>query len=170
MELTKLKEYAEFANSILTSLSIIIGGIWIYYRFIRQQENYPNINFSVDLKVIGKQDTYWIVELIAIIDNKGKVQHKINRFDFDLNALFSDDKIETKEEWGNQVNFPHELISGSFLPKSTAFFFVDPATIAKYSFVTKVPENTQFLILHSNFMYDKRKKYGHAAEKTIHLQ
>ena len=170
MILTTIKDVIEISTSIINSLSIAIAGGWILYKFILQQEKYPNINFTVDINTIGKQDNYWIIELIAIIDNKGKAQHKMNEFNFDLNALFLNDKLRIEEKWGNQIDFPNELISGSFLPKHAAFFFVDPGTTAKYSFVTKVPENTSFLILHSTFKYATRRNRSHTAEKTINLQ
>lgn len=169
MTIAEFKDLTEILNSILTTLSIIIGGGWVFYRFILQQERYPNINFSTDILIIGKQDNYWIIELIAIIDNKGKAQHRMKDFGFDLNALFVDDKVKTIEKWGGQVDFPNRLTFGSYLPKHQSFFFIDPGTTAKYSYITKVPENTTFLILHSNFVYDNRKGYMHTAEKTIQL-
>lgn len=42
-----------------------------------------------------------MIELIALIENKGKAQHRMKDFGFDLNALFTNDKIETKEKWGS---------------------------------------------------------------------
>lgn len=169
MTLTEFKDWTEILTSILTSLSIMIGGYWVFYRFILQQERYPNINFSTDINIIGKQDKYWVIELIAFIENKGKVQHKMKDFGFNLKALFDNDTIETVDKWGGQVDFPNRLSSGSFLPKNEGFFFIDPGTTAKYSFITKVPENITFLILHSNFVYYNRKGYTHTAEKTIQL-
>jgi hypothetical protein len=169
MTVTEFKDWADILTSALTSLSIIIGGGWVFYRFILQQERYPNINFTTDINIIGKQDNYWIIELIALIENKGKAQHRMKDFGFDLNAISTDETVETKEEWGGQVDFPNRLASGSYLPKHQGFFFIDPGTTAKYSFITKVPENTSFLILHSNFLYDNRKGFMHTAEKTIQL-
>lgn len=84
MTFAEFKNYTEIATSILTSLSILIGGCWVFYRFILQQERYPNINFSADINVIGKQNKYWIIELISIIENNGKAQHRMNEFTFEL--------------------------------------------------------------------------------------
>lgn len=169
MTLIEFKDWADILTSTLTSLSIIIGGGWVFYRFILQEERYPNINFTTEINVIGKQDKFWIIELIALVENKGKAQHKMKEFGFDLKALFKNDKIETNEKWGNQIDFPHKLSFGSYLPKNQSFFFIDPGTTAKYSYITKVPEDASFLILHSNFKYYNRKGYMHTAEKTINL-
>ncbi|HRH48063.1 MAG TPA: hypothetical protein PLP23_04915 [Panacibacter sp.] len=169
MTLEDFKNWTDIISSTLTSLSIIIGGSWVVYRFILQQERYPNINFSTDINVIGIQDGHWIVELIALVENKGKAQHRMKDFGFSLNVMFANDKVETKEKWGGQVDFPTKLAGGSYLPKHLTYFFIDPGTIAKYSFITKIPENASFAILHSNFAYDNRKGYMHTAERTINL-
>jgi len=170
MTLSDYNELASTIQAIFTSLSIVIGGSWVFYRFVLQQERYPNINFTTDINIIGEQGAYWIVELTATIDNKGKAQHKMSKIGFDLNALFDDDPVLSDEKWGGQIDFPHRLIWGSYLPKHQAYFFVDPGTQAKYSFLTKVPLNSSYLILHSNFIYSNRKNKMHTAEKTIKVE
>jgi hypothetical protein len=164
-----LKNIAAAAQSIGTIISFIVGAFWVYRKYIRQQENYPNIEFSADINCIGVQEDWWIVELIALIENKGKVQHKMEEFEFDLNALYANDPIEAEEKWGGQVDFPHEIARGSFLPAAFKFFFVDPGVKAKYSYIARVPKDVHFLILHCRFEYADRRKYGHTAEKTIEL-
>src|SRR5687768_5677883 len=119
-------------QAIITSLSIIIVGIWTYKRFILQQERYPNLMFTSDIDFIGKQNNEWLVEIVAHIENKGKAQHKMTNFNFDLNALFLNDKLILTEKWGGQVDFPNQITKGSFLPASRSFFFIDPGTTAKY--------------------------------------
>jgi hypothetical protein len=154
-------------QAIVTSLSIIAAGIWAYWKFIFQQEKYPNIIFSTDINFIGKQNNEWLIEVIAIIENKGKAQHKMKSFCFDINALFHSDKLISLDKWGGQVDFPSHITKGSFLPSNRSFFFVDPGTTAKYSFVTKISDDVSFVILHSYFDYSDERKYIHSAEKTI---
>ncbi len=170
MTLSEINDLTGIITSILTSLSILIGGVWVIYKFILQQERYPNINFLTDINVIGKQDGVWIIEIIALIENKGKAQHKMKDFKFDLNALFYNDKVGSSDKWGGQVNFIHPISSGSYLPKHADYFFIDPGTTAKYSYVTMVSEKVSFLILHSNFTYYNRKGYAHTAEKSIQIK
>ena len=93
----------------------------------------------------------------------------MSKFGFDLNAMFDQDEVESKEKWGGQIDFPHRLIWGSYLPKHQQYFFVDPGTTAKYSYLTKAPLSTKYLMLHSNFVCTKRKNSMHTAEKTIHI-
>src|SRR5688500_17146592 len=90
----QLKNLMAALQSLATVVSFIVGGIWVYRRYIRQQEKYPNIEFSADINFIGEQADWWIVELIGVIENKGKAQHKMEEFNFDLNALYSKDQID----------------------------------------------------------------------------
>ena len=114
-----------------------------------------------------EQKDYWVAEIIATIDNKGKAQHKMNKLEFDLNALFSGEQIETSKKWGGQVNFPHPVVQGSFLPDQYQFFFLDPGTKAKYSYIARIPKEASFIILHCWFNYMDERQYSHTAEKTI---
>jgi hypothetical protein len=164
-----IEQWASTFESVVTASSFIVGGIWVYMKFIRQQEDYSNIEFSADMNFIGKQADYWIVELIALVENKGKVQHKMEEFNFDLNALLSTDNVEVSNDWGGQVNFPQELAKGSFLPKHSKSFFIGPGVKAKYSYVARIPQDATFLIFHCWFKYIDRKESGHTAEKSVRV-
>ncbi len=168
--LKALNDWVSIVQSIATTLSILVGGWWIYSKFVRAQERYPNIEFTADIIPIGDQNDVVIVELIAYVENKGKAQHRMEGLDFDLNALFPQDALLPDRRWGGQINFPTALVAGSFLPAHNNFFFVDPGTSAKYSFITAVPHDASFLMLHCRFNYINRGKTGHTAERTIQLQ
>jgi len=154
--------------SVITSLSFIIAGIWAYRRFIIQQERYPNLNFTADINVIGKQNNEWLVEVLAFVENTGKAQHKIREFWFNLDLIYKMDPLTLSPKWGEQVEFT-EFIERSFLPEHIRFFFVDPGTTAKYSYIAKIPDNASFALLHCHFKYSDSRRYGHSAEKTIKL-
>ena len=167
MTLEDFKNLGSALQSIATIASFIIGGIWVYLKFIRQQEKYPNIEFLADIEFVGEQGDYLIAEIIATIDNKGKAQHRMNDFRFDVNALFPHDKVETSDNWGGQVDFPTLVAEGSFLPDQFKFFFLDPGTRAKYSYIARIPKEASFVILHCRFSYMDKREYGHTAEKTV---
>jgi hypothetical protein len=95
----------------------------------------------------------------------------MTQFKFWLDGLFDEDPVEVSCCWGGQVNFPRPLIKeGSFLPlKKMDYFFVDPGTKAKYSWVARVPIETKFLLLHCRFKYLKRRGTAHTAEKSIKI-
>ena len=166
--------YEEFNNlaggiaSAATVLALAVGGFWTYNRFVKQREKFPFIEFTVDIFPVGKQGDWWIVELIAYIENKGKVQHRIRDFDFHLVALSEREQVTISEEWGNQVDFKETVARGSWLPKKAKFFFVDPGVKAKYSYIARVPAGRSFLNLHARFVYLDQEA-SHTAERTIEM-
>ncbi len=169
MSIDKWKDVAATIQSFATALSIFIGGLWVYRKYIRQVENYPNIEFSAELNFIGKQSDWWIVELVALVENKGKVQHRMSELRFDLNAIYEGEAVEVSQQWGGQVDFNHAVTQGSFLPQRFKFFFVDPGVKAKYSYVARIPKQANFAILHCWFNYSDPRKLGHTAEKTVRI-
>lgn len=172
LSINSYEEFEQFAGgmaSIATALAVFVGAIWAYLRFVRQEEKHPYINFTADINFICRQQGFWIVELISVIENKGKVPHKFKVFEFDLNALFPGDQIELNEQFGGQAFFPHEITKGSWKPEKFKYFFISPGTTSKYSFVTRVPDKATAIMLHSWFEYEDRKKAGHTAERTVRL-
>lgn len=178
-------------QAIITSFAIFIGGIWAFFRFKRQRENNALIDFNVDIVFHSLLNDYWIVELVAYVENKGKVQHKIFMFDFKLESLVKTSKVEISEkneEARGQVKFDviHE---GSFMRKKSSvsrkmfyfnsflysviyrntikanYYFIEPGLKNKYSYITSVHKNTDILLLHAWFKYPKAK-HEHIAEVT----
>jgi hypothetical protein len=164
-----IKDIAQTFQSLMTGLGVIAAGAWAYHRYILEENRYPHIETSAEIAPIGKKDGYWIVELQAILVNKGKVQHKIEKFGFDLNALYASDTVNTSKKWGNQVDFPHEVAKGSFIPKTFEYFVIGPGVTSKYSYVARVPREATFLILHCWFEYSDGRGYSHTMEKTINV-
>jgi hypothetical protein len=67
-----IKDWGAFAQPVATILSFIVGGWWVYAKFVRAQEKYPNLEFSADINVVGQQGGSLIVELIAYVENKAR--------------------------------------------------------------------------------------------------
>ena len=167
MDIETIKDIADIAKNLATVGGVIIGGLWAYRRFIRQEEDFPHIEFSADINFVAEKGDWWIVELISTIKNKGRVQHKVSDFVFDLAALDVEDSVEVSSQWGGQVNFPRQIAQGSFLPEENKFFFIDPGVDAKYSFVARVPRCTEVLLLHTSFKYGDDRGYTHTAECSV---
>ena len=163
------KDWAAVIQSIITAISLAIGGTWVFLRFVWAQERYPNIEFTADINLVGRHGDWIITELVAYIENKGRVQHKMTQFKFCLDALFDQDPIDVDKRWGGQVNFPNPIADGSFLRDALGSFFVDPGTKAKYSWVARVPIEAKFLLLHCRFRYSRRGNTEHVAERSIRV-
>ncbi|MFM9864153.1 MAG: hypothetical protein ACKVRO_11150 [Micropepsaceae bacterium] len=164
-----INDLASAAQAIVTTISILVGGTWIYGRFVREQEGLAHIESAADIVVLGKQAGYWIVEIAAILENKGKVQIWIENLGFDLNAIYATDPVDTSDLWGGQVNFPNSIAKGKFRPDRFRSFFIGPGVTARYSWVARVPESATYVGLHCTFDYRDREGASHSMEKNIRL-
>ncbi len=68
----------------LLAIGVLVGGGWALWRFVLEREGKPKIQFDLDLNILGKQGNKFLVEVIAIVENKGRVRHWLKDFRFDL--------------------------------------------------------------------------------------
>jgi hypothetical protein len=148
-------------------LAVLIGGLLAYRRYRARESTYAHIETSAEISFVGQQDNFWIVELKAILNNKGKVQRRIHGFRFNLNAIHADDAIDVSKKWGGQVNFANEIAKGSFVPPGYAYCVVGPSVTATYSYVARVPQWATFLVLHCWFDYNPG--FSHWIEKAVQV-
>ena len=164
--------YEEFSNwaggtqSLATVAALVAGGAWALSRFRREREAHPRIEFTADVRFVQEREDCWIVELVSHLENKGKVQHRIEHFEFDLFALLDNEPVQTAEQYGGQALFPHKVAERSWKPPQFGYFFIEPGVKAKYSYVARIPKGVSALLLHSRFRY-LDGLHSHAAECTV---
>lgn len=160
------KSVLEVVQIVLTCIGILGAGLWALFVFIRQRENKPRVEFSADIIFHKKVGDWWIVELLAVVENKGKIQQKLYNLDIDFSSIGVNDRIELAERFNNQVHFPNSIVNGSFLNPKTVYFFIEPGVKSKYSHITRVPANALTVNLHTKFKY---KKHGWFCRKVFKL-
>lgn len=161
------KTQAETIESILKSLAIIIGAIWVYIKFIRTRESHPRIQFDLSLRIIGRQKGKILIEVIGILENKGQVRHVVNNFAFDILILSKDKEIIRGDKRINyQVLFEKYHGSGNgisnnrivWIPEEWYGSFVDPGVKQEYTYLSEVPDNTTFISIYSQFYFVETSK------------
>ena len=148
-------------------LAVIVGGLLAYRRRRAKQSSYAHIETSAEISFLGQQDSFWIVELRVTLNNKGKAQHKIHKFRFDLHAIGADDPIDASKKAGGRVNFANEIAKGSFVPRGYAYCVIGPTVTATYTYVARVPDWATFLMLHCRFDYNPG--FSHWMEKAVQV-
>jgi hypothetical protein len=147
--------------SALTLGTVVVGGLWAYYRLYKRREHAVRLDFTTIVNFVGVQDGKWLISLDAHVNNEGLVRHEITRFDMELRCLLKTDRITTSPELGGQVVVPHELLKGSWLPKNWGITFIEPGLKTVYSFVFSIPVEASFVLLHGYLDY---RDGGHSAE------
>ncbi|MCY1663356.1 hypothetical protein [Chryseobacterium sp. SL1] len=178
-----IKNISEIIEAAFTSIAIIIGGGWTFWRFVLHREDHPKIQFDIDINFISLQNEQILFEVLLIIENKGLVRHKIDAKTFTLKMryLTKDDVIiQGNKEINYQINFPHlhailedgkinTEISRKIVPEKWDNTFVDPGIIQKYSYIAALPQNTQCILVTSRFKYSDAKSDYHCAQKVFNV-
>jgi hypothetical protein len=143
-------------STIITTLAILLAGIWTLYRFGISRERYPKLQFDLDLRNLGSSGDKNIVELVAVITNKGITRQHIHDFKFNIlvfegNMPFdlSDEKIERRLKFKD-----HEKGLNWDDPKHTPF--VDGGMRREFTYVTALDADVQFVMIYSKFKEVKK--------------
>ena len=147
--------------SALTLATVCVGGVWAYYRVIKRREHAVRLDFRTSVNFVGVQDDKWLVSLDAHVNNEGLVKHEITRFELELRCLLKNDHITTSPSLGGQVVVPHVLLNASWLPEDWQMTYIEPGLKTVYSFVSSVPVDASFVLLHGYLDYENG---SHSAE------
>jgi len=178
-------DISEILKNILTCLAIIIGAVWTFWRFILNGDGNPKIQFDIDLRIVGRQDSKILIEAIAIVHNKGQVRHLIRNFFLDVLILKKDEPIINGDTSINyqillKKNNPEKAESEPpelknrivWVPKSWYETFIDAGIAQKYTYLTYVPQDTTFISLYSRFYFKSlfsSKKDFQSTQKTFNI-
>ena len=152
-------------SSIVTTLAILIAGIWTLYRFGISRERYPKLQFDLDLRQLGDSGDKNIVELVAVITNKGITRQYIR--DFKFNILVFDDQMpfdQSDLKIEKRLKFK-DLEKGLNWddPKHTAF--VDGGMRREFTYVTALEKEVRFVMIYSKFKEVKRGLFSSRPEQ-----
>jgi hypothetical protein len=158
---------AAVVESVVKTAAIVFAGGWAFWRYVYQGEFKRRVQFDVDVTFVAEQDDIWHVELVALVDNKGLVTHRIADFGFKLRSIYPEDPIEEAGQRVNfQTNFPHKLKEGTWLPSRRGNTFVRPGICTRYTYVTTVPGRAIAVVLTGRFRYPEKDSY-HTAVKLL---
>ena len=88
------------------------------------------------------------------------------QFSFELRCLYPEDSLNAGgADIGGQINIPHVVATGSWLPGTWAATVIEPGLTTRYSYVASVPRRATTVLLHGAFLYEPGEdKVRHTAE------
>lgn len=166
-----LADWSEIIKNILGGTAILGAAIWTVFRFGIFRERYAKIEFNLDCRYIGTTDDNILLELIAVIENKGLVRQNIKEWTFDLLLFMEKDEVDESEHKINyQIKFANKKINKRpWVPSSWYSTFIDAGTKQVYPYITSVPKGTSFITIYSRFIYPNTKDF-HSSQRTFSLK
>src|SRR5260370_33816994 len=111
MHPVQIKTWIEIVQGVIPACASIIGGFWLWIRFVLERGLLPPSQMDVGLQTIGLLDSARIVELVVRINNKGSSALVVTDLRIRLRYLSADDEIKVIDEPNHaafgRLNFPH---------------------------------------------------------------
>jgi hypothetical protein len=156
--------------SIFTLIVVLAGGVWAYFRFVRQREHALRFEFTVNVVFVGTQGNDWLVEMEALVANKGLVRHDLKNLQFGLKYLDPNDPVVAGgDDINGQIEIPRRGAKGSWFPKWWGHTFIEPGITARYSYVTTIPRAASFANLHGKLFYGDGPDDFHTAGRLVRV-
>lgn len=155
----ELDEFFKYMGVAVTGIGSISGSIWAFRKWWVRDEHFPRVAFDLKVNFIDEVDSQHIVEVIAILENKGVVPLRICNFTCDIRGIKEGEKLQMGgEAIRNQLNFNVPLRSGWFIPTGWKYSFVYPSVKTDYNFVTTVASDTRYALVKCTFEYYRHLK------------
>ena len=167
MTLSEWKELSDIVSNVVTAIGVLVGGGWALWKFGIQREAHAKIEFDLDLKVLGRQDKQFLVEIAAIVHNKGLVRHWLQDFRFDLLYLPKSAEIQCGDARINeQVLFQPLFKKRYWIPPDWISSFIDPGVRQRYTYISSVPDDASYILVFAIFKYPDEESEFHTAQKV----
>lgn len=157
--------FIDVVSKVIAFGALVGGAWWGVVKFLKRDELFPRIYFEVSAKFVGQQDDRILVEILALIENKGEVPISINDLKFKVRALYKDDAVkEGDNSIRGQIRIPHLLLSGSWIPEDWDSTFIYPGVKTEYNYIAAIPLDVSFIRVAGSFTYEREGSSHHAAK------
>jgi len=176
-----MNDWSDIFKNIAEIIAIIIGGLWVFWKFILNRESESKIEINLELNILGATRNEYILEINANLTNKGLVRHIVKNFSFELRYLLESDPIKKGDEMIDfQLLFPNSVLPETRQWVSREWYkaFVDAGVTRKFTYITYLPIKASYALLltrfdqpyQRKFMSNEKRILRVAAQKGIKLE
>ena len=159
-------------SSLFTILALVLAGAWTVYRFGIAREQYPKLQFELQLNRLGESRDKVIVELIAVITNKGIARQYIKGFRFNILTFddqtpfdMTDPRIEKRLKFNKLNKAEGEESKGELRWIDSKYpVFVDGGITREFRYVTALDKDVRFVMIYSKFDHENKRWWMNASE------
>jgi hypothetical protein len=168
MPYTDVKDIAGGIKDCLAAAGVLVGGAWALWRFVLRRELHPKIQFDLDLHVVSREHDHLVVEVVAVVENKGIVRHWLRDFRFDLLYLpVGAPIVEGDERINRQALFEPIFKKRYWIPPDWISTFIDAGVVQRYTYLARVPKTSSMLLVFAMFRYPDSNSEFHTAQKAF---
>jgi len=146
LTLQEWKDVASLAQAFATGLSLFVAASWVYYRYVRNAENRSNVGMKCEIKHVGILQNTHVVQVTAVIENRGKVPYTIHALELKLRAIHEGTVpiLKRGSTGRNHLDFGEPEYVGSFIGENWRTV-VDPGIVSNLHQVVSIPTTARLL-------------------------
>lgn len=146
---------------------IVTAALFTYYKFFREGTHKQRIEFDIDFCNLGVKNSYRIIEIGALAENKGNVEQKFNSMLLRIRGIDNNSKLIELKNHEPRLAFPIDSKKKwEMIPEKYKPFFVRPGVKQRFPIVVKIPENWTHIQVKITFKYEGTKDI-HVSERTF---
>jgi hypothetical protein len=149
-------------------VAVVIGGLWVYFRFRREDTHSPKVSFDIEATFFPVEGADSLAEFLMVINNKGLVNHKFKKIRLRVRGLSRGEAVKPWKDT-QRVEFPHKLIDDADVLYTDKYgsIFVEGGITQKLTFVATIPADTRFVLAWAEFQY--LSGLTHSAERVFEV-
>ena len=163
------KRLADVILAAAQFVAVVIGGIWVYFRFRRESGHSPKVAFEIEGQFFDTQTDCYLAEFSMSVKNEGLVKHRFTEITLRVRGIRSGAPVTL---WGDtqRVEFPERILDDAdvMYKKKYGSIFVEPGVTQKLTFVAKIPSDIRFVLARAQFQYDS--DHSHSTERLFELR
>ena len=158
-------------NIYAPTVAIVVGGLWAYWRFVRERDRYPRVTLEAGIEQVAWFGDERIIRVTVSVRNEGTVRLVIPGMRYTLRTLREGDPLEDGgDDVLGQPVFPHvDVRRRSFTHPRHEYAFVDAGTTATFASLAKVPASARVALAQATLIYRDPDSDFHGAMATIEL-
>ena len=112
------------------------------------------VEFNIKCRFYGPIDGDYITEFILVVGNKGFTGIKLYSLVLRARGIKRGDHFESFDGV-SRLSFPYKIFDTNVIPLTYKYYIIEPGVEQTITFVTRVPEEFDYILTHAKFEYDK---------------
>lgn len=163
--ITSNETLATIIIDLIEILLAIIAAFFAYYTFFREGKHKQRVEFDLEINDLGIHGTNRIIEIVAIVENKGLVEHTISELTLTARGIDKSDQLKNMDSHEYRLAFKHKLAMTQIVPEDD-YFFIRPKVTQRFPMVIKIPISITHVIVRCNSIYKATKEF-HITERAF---
>lgn len=149
---------------------VVIAAIFTYYKFFREGTHRQRIEFDIDFQNLGVKKLDRIIEIGALVENKGNVEQKFNSMRLRIRGINSESELTELKDHKPRLAFPLGANTmREMIPKKYNYFFVRPGVKQRFPIAIKIPKDWTHIQVKITFKY-KGTTDIHVSERAFQIK